>query len=278
MCIQPLTLADRIVPCGKCYYCKLRRVNGWVLRLQEQDKISSCSYFITLTYENETNDKDSDVARITKRGLRTLVKRDLQLFFKRLRYFSKEHGRVCIKYYACGEYGTKSGRPHYHAIVFNALPEDIRASWIHGFVHVGTVTSSSIAYCLKYIAKGRVVPEFDGDDRQKEFSVMSKGLGANYLTPAMVAWHRADPVGRSCATREGGFKFPLPRYLNERIFNNEEKAQIQKHYEEKFIEEMCAMYDGFTPALFQKWKKEKRDIVDSSYRMMEYLAKENQKV
>ena len=39
------------VPCGKCPNCKKRRVNEWVFRLQEEDKVSSTSYFITLTYD-----------------------------------------------------------------------------------------------------------------------------------------------------------------------------------------------------------------------------------
>lgn len=39
----------------------------------------------------------------------------LQKFFKRLR---KKFGEG-IRYFACGEYGSKNGRPHYHALLFN---------------------------------------------------------------------------------------------------------------------------------------------------------------
>ena len=87
------------VPCGKCPNCKKRRVNEWVFRLQEEDKVSSTSYFITLTY-------DTVVVPISPNGFMTLKKRDLQLFWKRLR---KAIGKgPKIRYYAVGEYGSKS--------------------------------------------------------------------------------------------------------------------------------------------------------------------------
>lgn len=277
-CIQPLTLADRIVPCGKCYHCKLNRVNGWVLRLQEEQKVSDSSYFVTLTYENEKNDPESNCARHTKSGRHTLVKRDLQLYFKRLRKLSAKHGRNTIKYYAVGEYGSKSRRPHYHAIIFGAEKMDIRAKWLHGFVHVGTVTSNSIAYCLKYIAKGRTVPENNDDDRQKEFSVMSQQLGTAYLTDAMLAYHRAQPIERGNSIRPGGYKFPLPRYFKERIFTSDQKAQIAKYYEDLYLEDFIKNHVDMSHAEWQAEKKFIKERIVSSYNTMEYLSKQNEKI
>jgi hypothetical protein len=43
------------------------------------------------------------------------VKRDLQLFFKRLR---KAYPDVKLRYFACGKYGEQFARPHYHVILF----------------------------------------------------------------------------------------------------------------------------------------------------------------
>lgn len=274
-CIQPLTLADRVVACGKCHNCKLRRVNTWVHRLQEEGKSWTTAHFITLTYEDEKNTKDSDTARVTPNGRRTLIKRDLQLYFKRVRKFSKDYGGHSFKYYAVGEYGARSGRPHYHAIVFGAQEVVLRAKWTYGFVHVGTVTSGSIAYCLKYISKGRIVPTDRNDDRQKEFSLFSKKLGAAYLSPGIIRYHKADPVSRNSVRIPGGFMLPLARYYRERIFTPQEKEQIKNHFEKTYIEKMTELYNsiGFD---YQKFKQQQREAIAGSYRRMDYLAKQKE--
>ena len=64
--------------------------------------------FLTLTY----NDQELPAGE-------TLVPTDLQKFWKR---FRKNHSPV--RYYSCGEYGDRTGRPHYHACAFGARFED----------------------------------------------------------------------------------------------------------------------------------------------------------
>jgi len=278
-CLQRLTLQDgRIVDCEKCYNCKLNRINGWVLRLQEQRKCHKEAYFITLTYEDEKNTPSSNRAPYTKSGRRTLVKRDLQLYFKRVNQaLTRSHG-ASIKYYGVGEYGRRSLRPHYHAIVFGAPKDLLRKQWLFGFVHVGSVTSSSCAYCLKYISKGRIVPVDNTDDRSKEFSLFSKRLGARYLQfPSNIEWHQSDPAGRLYVPRNG-FKYPLPRYYRERIFTSAQKAEIEMHFTNEWILSMCTMYEGFTPEKFREWQKQKRTTVEGYQRMMAYLSLQKEKL
>lgn len=186
MCLTPLTVKrktvvhgepkDALVPCGKCPQCAARRVSQWSFRLMQQDKIAKYSHFITLTY-------DTEHIPITKKGYMDLSKRDLQLFFKRLRKLvvSKSSTQESnIKYYAVGEYGGKSERPHYHVIIFNVYNlELIEKAWGAGSVHYGTVSGASIGYTLKYISKPNVYPKHKNDDRTKQFAVMSKGLAAH---------------------------------------------------------------------------------------------------
>lgn len=170
------------VPCGKCPDCRARRASGWSFRLMEECKHSLSAHFITLTYATNS-------LPLTNNTFPTLVKRDLQLFFKRLR---KAHGKTSpgsskcdelrvqpnIKYYAVGEYGGKFKRPHYHVVMFNARMELIQPAWQLGQVHYGTVTPASVGYTLKYVSKGGIVPEHKNDDRQREFALMSKDLAA----------------------------------------------------------------------------------------------------
>lgn len=178
-CITPLTLRHKFTgewntfPCGKCPDCLKRRASGWSFRLLQEEKRSSSSAFITLTY-------DTDHVPITEKGFMTLCKRDVQLFFKRLRKLNPE---AKIKYYACGEYGSRSMRPHYHAILFNADNADVLRAWsldnkALGSVYFGDVSGASVGYCLKYMSKPAKIPLHRNDDRIKEFSLMSKRWAA----------------------------------------------------------------------------------------------------
>lgn len=205
------------VPCGKCPTCKARRVSHWSFRLMQHDKIANSSRFITLTYDTQN-------VPITAKGFMSLQKRDLQLFFKRLR---KAHGKTnSIKYYACGEYGGKTLRPHYHIILFDADIEKIQPAWNLGHVHYGDVSGASVGYTLKYINKTKKIPLHQNDDRQPEFALMSKKIGINYLTPQMVNWHKKGK--HLYAVIEDGKKISLPRYFKDKIWNSRwDKTTIQ---------------------------------------------------
>lgn len=202
------------VPCGKCPACLSRRTSVWTFRLKQQAKNANSSYFITLTY-------DTRFVPITKRGFLTLEKRDVQLYFKRLR---KLHGpdHTPIKYYLAGEYGSKTFRPHYHIILFNADIELIHKAWDKGEVHIGELTEASAAYTAKYINKGKIIPMHKNDDRLPEFSLMSKKLGLNYLSEKIINYHRAD-IERNFITLEDGKKISLPRYFREKIWTETER-------------------------------------------------------
>ena len=101
MCLNPIYLEklQNFVPCRKCSECKMSRAREWAVRLYSELKTTEKSCFITLTYSDENNPI-------------ILKKSDFQKFIKRLR---KDYD---IKYFACGEYGDKKLRPHFHAILF----------------------------------------------------------------------------------------------------------------------------------------------------------------
>ena len=161
-----------VVPCGKCVECLKRRANHWTFRLSQELKQATTACFLTLTY---------DEVPLSQNGLPTLRKTDFQKFMKRLRKRSK----CSLKYYACGEYGTRTQRPHYHVILFNLSrtifeTDMIGRIWSHGFVDVGKVEMASIAYVTGYVMKGKFQAldacEETGliDDREPEKAFMSK--------------------------------------------------------------------------------------------------------
>lgn len=227
-CITPFTVTNKTgqkvpVPCGKCPDCKGRRTSGWSFRLMQQDKISQTANFITLTY-------DTDHVPITRNGFMSLNKRHVQLFYKRLR---KAHSAdpigatmPAIKYYTVGEYGGKTQRPHYHAIIFNAHIPLIQEAWKYGSVHYGTVTGASVGYTLKYMQKESKIPMHRNDDRLREFSLMSKGIGENYLTKQMIRWHKQDLDNRMYLNIEEGKKISMPRYYKDKIYSEMERKRV----------------------------------------------------
>lgn len=210
-----------LVPCGKCPECMKRKSDAWQFRLMQEEKSSTSAYFITLTY-------DTDFLPLTETGWPTLDKKHFPSFMKRLRSWHPKN--TPIKYYAVGEYGSQFMRPHYHAIIFNVNIDYLQRAWTDtetlkpiGIVDVGTVGPASVAYVTNYLHKGRMIPAHPGDDRQPEFSLMSKGLGKNYLTPAIEQYHKAD-LTRTYVTLPGGVKSAMPRYYRERLFSPGEKA------------------------------------------------------
>lgn len=232
------------VPCGKCPICKKRRVSGWSFRLMQQDKISISSMFITLTYDNKN-------VPITPKGFMSLYKQDLQLFFKRLRWAHSRSSGSGIKYYACGEYGGQTLRPHYHVILFNSRIELIQDAWRLGHIHYGTLTPASVGYTLKYMCKVGKIPMHKNDDRLKEFALMSKGLGANYLSDAIVQYHKADLVNRMHLTIEDGKKVSMPRYYKDKLYDSIERELIaeanlvrQNEKDSKYYSDMFKQFPG----------------------------------
>jgi hypothetical protein len=221
------------VPCGKCVACKKRRATHWSFRLNEEAKLSSSASFLTLTYEKPP---------ISKNGFHTLVKEDFQLFLKRLRKLvpikmvNKKNVNK-LKYYMCGEYGTKTHRPHYHAVLFNLPhslinnPEKISDTWQNGHIHLANNNQLTINYVVGYMTKGNFTRFNQHDDRLPEFSLMSKNMGENYLTPQMKKYYQQREI--FCIVREGGQIISMPRYYKEKIFT---KKQLTKMYT-NFIEQ-----------------------------------------
>ncbi len=158
-------------PCGQCLPCRINKRRVWTHRLMLESFCHDLSCFVTLTYDDEHISENH-----------SLVKRDVQLFMKRLR---KAFEPRKIRYYLAGEYGETTSRPHYHAILFGVGISDgevIGNCWPHGHIMVGTCSRESIQYVAGYVTK-KCVGKSDALGRLPEFSFMSRkpGLGAPAL-------------------------------------------------------------------------------------------------
>lgn len=227
-------------PCGKCVNCLQNKRQQWVFRLLNELKVSESCYFVTLTYDDFHLPRD-------ELGYPQLCKRDVQLFLKRLR---KAFPECKIRYFLCGEYGSHTYRPHYHAIMFNLpldntphrikLTQKIEKIWQNGHVDIGdTVGGAAINYCAKYImTKHKVSPKYF-----PPFILTSRrpGLGANYVQNTSIKnYHRND---YQALASTDGCNVNLPRFYATKIFNRDELKErfiTNKGYRRyKELEERC---------------------------------------
>lgn len=224
-----LAMGD-LVPCGRCPHCLSNRRKEWTFRINQELKVAESAHFLTLTY-------DDPAVPINEHGNQTLSKKDFQDFMKKLREHNwkmalkhtkwktvKEARDIVAKlrYYTVGEYGSKSGRPHYHSIMMNMQPEVVQALepiWSHGFVDVGSVTPESINYVCGYLITKQ---DNSGLIREKQFSLMSQGLGKNYLINKR--YHVENKI--DFVKGVNGEKQKLPRYYRDKMFDDKLREEI----------------------------------------------------
>lgn len=222
------------IPCGQCIGCRLEKSRQWAMRCVLEASLYDENTFLTLTYNDDNLPADL-----------SLSKRHLQLFMKRLR---KRYGND-IRFYAAGEYGDRSLRPHYHLILFNFYPPDaelIRLRplplyisqslfklWPFGFHSFGMVTFDSAAYVARYCTKKITGPSSEAhyQGREPEFSLMSRrpGIGAPWLK----RFHR-DVYPADTVVLRDGLKLKPPHYfdsLYDKFTGNLDSIKISRRTE-----------------------------------------------
>lgn len=231
------------IPCGQCIGCRIDKSRQWAVRCVHEASLYNRNCFITLTYDDEHIPECDN-----------LEKSDFQKFMKRLR---KEHGdtkarrafdvatdskrgiQFPIRYFHCGEYGTHTFRPHYHACLFNFdfddkvlytvrdnnklyVSPELQKIWKKGQCTVGALTWQTAAYCARYIMKKQNGPESDlyyavVDDEsgevvylEKEYCTMSRRPGIGQ------GWY--EKYGKDLTSKDyvtiGGKKFHATSYYD----------------------------------------------------------------
>lgn len=167
------------IPCGQCRGCRLEYSRQWAVRCVLEAMQYEHNYFVTLTY-NDDNLPIQDNFQIDKLSgevlghfqSSSLVPDHLTKFMKDLRAYFKYHFDYDnIRFFACGEYGEKFMRPHFHIILFNCPIPDLdllktsfngdvywRSQildklWNKGFVCVGSCNFSTCSYVARYMMK-----------------------------------------------------------------------------------------------------------------------------
>lgn len=182
---DPLRFAG-FVPCGKCIHCMTRRRRAWQFRLNAELHAPDVNgaVFMTLTRTDEHN------ARMSK----SLNKKELQTLIKQVRNSGES-----FRYYAIGEYGPSTHRPHYHLLVYATGQSTIESviasfryyyaqfkrqnhSWIrledNGFIAAAEVTPARVGYITHYHINPKDAPT---SSAERCFAIQSQGLGSHII-------------------------------------------------------------------------------------------------
>jgi hypothetical protein len=298
------------VGCGQCLGCRLDHSRMWAMRITHEASLheyTGGNSFVTLTYRDE---RDCNLDQWNK-GLHvpkdwSLHKSHFTAFMKRLRKAFPDNK---IRYFYAGEYGRKckhgidlssvgcplcnTGRPHFHACLFNLSFEDLEAYesdygitrytsptlerlWGYGFVDVGDLTYSSASYVARYILKkvgysldpyhymtydleGEITfiaPEFIGMSRgNAAYKGQRCGIGARWYEKYKDDVFPSDEV----PVPGHGVMKGVPRYYDEILrADNPELYEIMKATRKEFMNNHKEEYEW--SRLFQKHKCKKARV------------------
>lgn len=204
------------VPCRKCLGCLSDRRNSWTKRVFLESTLYNQNSFVTLTYNDENVPP-------------TLIRKHFQAFMKRLREKCVRTGRPSPRMFYRGEYGDKKGRPHFHAILLNYAPPDLKPLyyitkrgkkvyhyvqgatqyssseelvklWKYGFVIHAPVVRQSVKYVANYLDKGYSWLTSDGTVAVPPFNGYSTrpALGLNYFDKSCVQYEGRKALFDTC--------------------------------------------------------------------------------
>lgn len=205
---------DYFIPCGKCEACQVQKRMEWGIRMFHESQMHDRNCFVTLTYNEESCPEK-------------INREDPQTFIKRLRH----HSSRPIRYFLTGEYGDKTHRPHYHAILFGedflggaySINDELYGNkildgiWKHGNTVLSEFTMSTAMYVSGYVAK-----KLDDTDT---FSIMSRKppLGREWVKK-----HK-DNIRRLEKVIVDGRELPVPKVYLKWLEGVEEYDHIKEN-------------------------------------------------
>lgn len=261
MCSRPFRRDGNEYGCGQCMPCRINRKRLWATRMTLESFMHSESSFVTLTYDQENTPKDG-----------SLKPEHLRDFLKRLR---RRLAPLSVRYFAVGEYGGTTHRPHYHLSIFGPCPPAyVQAAWGLGFTYSVPFTPQTAAYVCGYVTKGLTSADDERlQGRHPEFARMSlrPGIGATAMPQLARNVTSTIHVARKVSA-EGdlptelvleGRPLPLGRYLARRLRAETGFAEVgvpAKRLLELELERAAIVSKFESVSVYVKSREAKRDL------------------
>ena len=181
----PLSLPWCQFTIGKNDVVTNSRVTNWRYRSRVPVLTDYDTHFVVPATDMPFFDKGmsslSDSSFLGRGRFGVLVKSDLQKFFKRFRkHFTYAFPETSFKYFAVGEYGSVTFRPHYHLLIFTSdvlpyarLSSVINMSWKLGLVDFQVSKGSVASYLGTYLSCSTPLPTFLRQHFNKPFCIHS---------------------------------------------------------------------------------------------------------
>lgn len=233
MCINPIYLdnvvnfvGDKIpIPCGKCLSCRVDKRILWSNRINLECLKYHGFAFCTFTYDELYLPYQSNSL------YPTLCKKHFSMYIDKIRHWTKKRANSAHsdfqnwKYFACGEYGDKFNRPHYHCIFLGLDHIECRKiferSWKFGMVKVLPMRSGSVNYILKYLFKNDSADsrgQFVDNGLEPPFLSFSPSLGSDLF------YSQKDNINKYGVMKFGTRSIPVPSYYKNKIFDYNENS------------------------------------------------------
>lgn len=267
------------IPCRSCEECYNQMRKEWISRAVAESQLHNSMIFLTLTYNDDkipVSEFVDDDGVIWKHN--TLRYRDFQLFMKRLRKHFEEKS---IRFMVCGEYGSRTFRPHYHCIIYGISLQDLGlciphtknsqgdtlytnnlldSLWRQGYILVSDANTSTMAYVAGYVAKKSV------SQKGKKFYETAK------ITPPFIKSSNRPGLGSEWFEKNINRYNDIYDYIcvSSSTGSDPTKLFLTSNWKSKFENKLCDEIglNGYVEN-YEVWKTDRRvKLVDNRFKLL----------
>lgn len=245
------------IVCRKCLPCRLNNAREKAIRAVHEARSHKNNAFLTLTYaEDHIGDSRLNYKHFQD-FMRTLRRKQAEKLYKDTHKAGKQitmkeaREKSYISFMVTGEYGDKTKRPHWHALLFNYWPQDtkylfmnkfgdnyydseeLKKIWNMGHISLSELTFKSAGYVARYAAKKLT----HGKDQEHDFDPIHKTSSRRAIGRSWIERHHRHAFENGFVTLPDGGITKIPRYYCNWLQQRSVKShkEYTKEYEQLYF-------------------------------------------